>query len=114
MKKVAVVILNWNGRNWLEKFLPSVVKYSSDKAEIIIADNASTDDSVAFVREHSHAPAPHTICVREDPTLKKPFHEVHHAESIDKSVEGAKLFHRVKIIQHPVNLGFTKGYNEAL
>ena len=34
--KTAVVILNWNGKDWLEKFLPTVVRYSSD-AEIIIA-----------------------------------------------------------------------------
>lgn len=49
MSKIAVVILNWNGRNLLEKFLPSVVKYSSD-AVIYVADNASTDDSIAFLQ----------------------------------------------------------------
>lgn len=49
--KVAVVILNWNGRLLLEKFLPSVVKFSED-AQIYIADNASTDDSVEFVRKN--------------------------------------------------------------
>ena len=49
--KVAVVILNWNGRKFLEKFLPSVVKYS-EGAEVIIADNDSKDDSVAFLKEH--------------------------------------------------------------
>lgn len=42
---VAIAILNWNGKNWLEKFLPSVVKYSQD-AEIFVIDNASTDDSI--------------------------------------------------------------------
>ncbi len=50
MKKVAVVILNWNGKKFLEEFLPSVIKYSSNDAEVIIADNASTDDSVAFLQ----------------------------------------------------------------
>ena len=45
---VAVVILNWNGKRFLERFLPSLVTRSSD-AEIIIADNASTDGSVEFV-----------------------------------------------------------------
>lgn len=49
MSKVAVVILNWNGKNWLEKFLPSVVAHSSDVADIYLADNASTDESIAFV-----------------------------------------------------------------
>ncbi len=47
---VAVVILNWNGRQLLEQFLPSVVRFSSE-ATIYVADNASTDTSVAFVSE---------------------------------------------------------------
>lgn len=46
--KIAIVILNWNGKALLEQFLPSVVAYSND-AIIYIADNASTDDSLAFV-----------------------------------------------------------------
>ncbi|MCK5907231.1 MAG: glycosyltransferase family 2 protein [Flavobacteriales bacterium] len=49
--KIAVVILNWNGRNLLKHFLPSIVNYS-DNAEIIVADNASTDDSVKWVKEN--------------------------------------------------------------
>ena len=46
--KTAVVILNWNGKDWLGKFLPTVIKHSSD-AEIIVADNGSTDDSISFL-----------------------------------------------------------------
>lgn len=49
MKKIAVVILNYNGKHYLEKFLPSVCAYSTE-AEVIIADNASTDDSIAFLK----------------------------------------------------------------
>lgn len=49
--KTAVVILNWNGKKLLEQFLPSVVKYSQE-ATIYVADNASTDDSVLFVKEN--------------------------------------------------------------
>jgi GT2 family glycosyltransferase len=48
--KVAVVILNWNGKQLLEQFLPSVVQYSKE-ATVYLADNASTDDSVALVNE---------------------------------------------------------------
>ena len=48
--KVAVVILNWNGKQLLEQFLPSVVEFSRE-AKVYVADNASTDDSVAFVKE---------------------------------------------------------------
>lgn len=47
--KIAVVILNWNGTKLLEQFLPSIVNYSPE-ADIYVADNASTDDSVAFVK----------------------------------------------------------------
>ena len=46
--KIAVVILNWNGKDWLEKFLPTIVRYTTD-AEIIIADNSSTDNSLLFL-----------------------------------------------------------------
>lgn len=49
--KVAVVILNWNGRSMLERFMPSVMEHSAG-ADIIVADNGSTDDSVAFMQEH--------------------------------------------------------------
>jgi GT2 family glycosyltransferase len=49
--KIAVVILNWNGRNLLEQFLPSIVKYSTN-AEIIVADNASDDDSIEWLNIH--------------------------------------------------------------
>lgn len=50
--KTAVVILNWNGRKFLEKFLPSVIAFSKGDADIIVADNASTDDSVKFLSEN--------------------------------------------------------------
>jgi GT2 family glycosyltransferase len=51
MKQIAVVILNWNGKKLLEQFLPSVVRFSSE-ANIYVADNFSSDDSVAFVQKH--------------------------------------------------------------
>lgn len=50
--KIAVVILNWNGRKFLEEFLPSVVACNAADAEIIVADNASGDDSIAFLKQH--------------------------------------------------------------
>ena len=50
MKKVAIVILNWNGRSMLERFLPSVTACSGG-AEVVVADNGSTDDSVAFLSQ---------------------------------------------------------------
>lgn len=47
--KVAVVILNWNGKRFLEQFLPQVIEHNSAYAEVIVADNASTDDSIEFL-----------------------------------------------------------------
>ncbi len=47
--KIAIVILNWNGKKLLEQFLPSVIEYSKE-ATIYIADNASTDDSISFLK----------------------------------------------------------------
>jgi GT2 family glycosyltransferase len=49
--KLAIVILNWNGEVLLERFLPSVIQYSSH-AELYVADNASTDGSISFLKEN--------------------------------------------------------------
>ncbi len=48
-RRVAVVILNFNGRHFLKQFLPCVISHSQD-VDIIVADNASTDDSVAVLK----------------------------------------------------------------
>ncbi|SEM63837.1 hypothetical protein SAMN05192574_101281 [Mucilaginibacter gossypiicola] len=50
--KVAVVILNWNGLKYLKQFLPSVLSSTYPNLEIVMGDNASSDDSVAFMREN--------------------------------------------------------------
>ncbi|GAA3577770.1 glycosyltransferase family 2 protein [Snuella lapsa] len=47
--KIAIVILNWNGKALLEKFLPSVILHSK-QADIYVADNASNDDSINFLK----------------------------------------------------------------
>lgn len=49
--KIAVIILNWNGKNLLERFLSSVVA-NSQEAKVYVADNASTDDSVAYIKKN--------------------------------------------------------------
>ncbi|APY00066.1 glycosyltransferase family 2 protein [Lacinutrix venerupis] len=46
---IAVVILNWNGKTLLQKFLPSIITHSKE-ANIYVADNASTDDSIVFIK----------------------------------------------------------------
>lgn len=60
--KVAIVILNWNGRGMLERFMPSVVKYSHRQhfsvldtdfdTEVVVADNGSSDDSLTFLQQN--------------------------------------------------------------
>jgi GT2 family glycosyltransferase len=52
MSKLAVVILNWNGKKFLERFLPTLLRTLPDYAEAVVCDNASEDDSVAFLQEH--------------------------------------------------------------
>lgn len=47
--KTAVVILNWNGADMMRRFLPSVVRHSGNGAEVIVADNGSTDNSCDVV-----------------------------------------------------------------
>ena len=52
MSKLSVVILNWNGKRFLERFLPTLLRTLPDYAEAVVCDNASEDDSVAFLREN--------------------------------------------------------------
>ena len=53
MKKVAIVILNWNGKKLLEQFLPSIVEHTNlNDVELIVADNCSSDNSVSFLSEN--------------------------------------------------------------
>ncbi len=62
--KVAVVILNYNTRRFLEKFLPSVLATDYDNFEIVVADNGSKDDSLAFVK--SNFPSVTTISLSKN------------------------------------------------
>lgn len=50
--RVAIVILNYNGREYLKQFLPGVLEHTSGNFEVIIADNGSTDGSLAFLSAH--------------------------------------------------------------
>ena len=52
LPSVAVVILNWNGEKFLEKFLPYVIASTYENMEIIVADNASDDGSIVFLKEN--------------------------------------------------------------
>ena len=50
--KAAIVILNWNGQKYLEKFLPSVVATRYDNLEVVVADNGSIDNSILFLEKN--------------------------------------------------------------
>ena len=51
MKKIAVVILNWNGSQMLKQYLPVLLKHVSADTAVYVADNASTDDSVQMLKQ---------------------------------------------------------------
>lgn len=63
-KKIAVVILNWNGRDMMRRFLPSVIQGSGDEGEVIVADNGSTDGSLEMLAEEF--PDVRTIALTEN------------------------------------------------
>jgi GT2 family glycosyltransferase len=52
MQKIAIVILNWNGQKFLERFLPSLMAHTPSWADIVVADNASSDNSLEFMQLH--------------------------------------------------------------
>src|SRR6478609_945621 len=52
LPSVAIVILNWNGQHFLQQFLPSVTASTYANKKVIVADNASTDNSIIFLQQH--------------------------------------------------------------
>ena len=50
--RVAVVVLNYNGKEWFKKFMPSLVLTDYKNLDLIVADNASTDDSLEYLEQH--------------------------------------------------------------
>jgi GT2 family glycosyltransferase len=61
---VTIVILNYNGKHWLEQFLPSVLATDYPTFDVLVADNASTDDSLAFLA--AHYPSVRTLALPEN------------------------------------------------
>lgn len=51
MKKIAVVILNWNGKKFLEELLPTLIQHTPSEVDIVVGDNASSDNSVEFLKQ---------------------------------------------------------------
>ncbi|MFL5810036.1 MAG: glycosyltransferase family 2 protein [Flavisolibacter sp.] len=70
---VAIVILNWNGKNWLEQFLPFVLATSYSNHRVIVADNDSTDDSISFLK--NNFPTVELIIIPENFGFAKGYNE---------------------------------------
>lgn len=52
-KRLAVIILNWNGEGLLRQFIPAASRFTTGEAvDLIVADNGSTDESVAWLKEN--------------------------------------------------------------
>jgi len=79
--KIAVVILNWNGRKLLETFLPSLVRYSKE-ASLYVVDNASTDDSISFLK--TNFPEVQVVVNPENGGFSKGYNEA--LKQIDASI----------------------------
>jgi GT2 family glycosyltransferase len=73
MPTVAIVILNWNGKHYLQQYLPSVLATSYANTEVIVADNASTDDSVSWLQQQY--PAVRIILLAENFGFAKGYNE---------------------------------------
>jgi len=50
--RISIVILNWNGRHYLQRFLPSVLATRYTNYEVVVADNGSTDDSIDWLQQY--------------------------------------------------------------
>lgn len=70
---VAIVILNWNGKKHLQQFLPSVFTTTYLNARVIVADNASTDDSLSFLK--SQYPGVEILILKENHGFAKGYNE---------------------------------------
>lgn len=94
--KVAVVILNWNGKHYLEQFLPSVLQSLYPNMELYVADNGSTDDSIEFLKSWSFELF---VPTADNPLPPPPPKRARMGKYIIKLAE---------------NYGFAEGYNLAL
>ena len=73
LPKCAIVILNWNGKNFLEQFLPSVCYSTYANYELVVADNNSTDDSISFLK--NNYPSIRIISLAENYGFAKGYNE---------------------------------------
>lgn len=117
--KTAIVILNWNGRKFLEKYLPVLIGETPKDTKIVIADNGSQDGSTDWIENFLV------------PRYKSNLKNEEQFEYFDEEHESARIGHGIynystkndtyqfnidnlEILKFNSNLGFTQGYNAAL
>ena len=110
--KVAIVILNYNGRHYLQQFLPSVLSSTYSNYEVIVADNASTDDSLKVIAEEF--PAVKTILLPKNYGFAKGYNEalrqVLHADyyvllNSDVEVEASWMEPVIELMESDARIG---------
>ncbi|MFN9881918.1 MAG: glycosyltransferase, partial [Bacteroidota bacterium] len=74
--KVSVIILSWNGLDYLKQYLPTVIDTPYANYEVIVADNCSTDNTVSYI----HAEFPTVKCIVHK-------HNLGFAEGYNKVIE---------------------------
>ena len=114
MDKIAVVILNWNGCDMLRSFLPSVVRFSEvDGAVVYVADNGSTDASVAMLRREF--PSVHLILLEENHGFADGYNlalkqvEAEYVVLLNSDVEVTEPIRRRPLASRRYAVGVTRG-----
>ncbi len=88
LPKIAIVILNYNGRDFLEQFLPSVLSSKLPNSDVVVADNASTDDSVQMLTEKF--PSVKRLLLSQNHGFAKGYNEAFDLLSIEIKASGKK------------------------
>lgn len=117
--KTAIVILNWNGRKFLEKYLPILIGETPKETKIVIADNGSQDGSTDWI-ENTLIPQYKSSCNKEsaldynnaDRSGARIGHGIYNFSTSNDSYRFD--INNLEIIKFNSNLGFTQGYNSAL
>lgn len=87
--KTSVVILNWNGAHMMRQYLPTVIKYTAEDADIVVADNASTDDSLELLR--TEFPSVRTIVLDQNYGFAEGYNRAFKALEEENTAKGMQL-----------------------
>ncbi len=116
--KTAIVILNWNGRKFLEKYLPTLIGETPKETKIVIADNGSEDGSIDWIENtlipkyKSNSKSDEQGYQTSDRESARIGHGIYNYST--KNDTYRFNIENLEIIKFNSNLGFTQGYNAAL